>query len=474
MQKQVEVLIIGAGTAGLAAVKEVKLTTQNYLLVDHGPLGTTCARVGCMPSKALIQIAQACHRTRRLQEAGILAGDSTIQLSAIFTRVRKLRDDFVSGLVDEIRSMGEHFVQGHARFTGPNSMVIDDKLQVQAKRIIIATGTKPLIPKEWPKHPGILTSDSFFELEQIPQRWAIAGLGPIGLEIGQALAFLGLDVSGFDLIPNIGGLKDPHLNQLACEAVRTHMPLNFGTEIQVKEDKGQLKISFGDSFQSVDAILASIGRQADLKSLELDKTDCTFDPDGFPVIDRKTQFLQGTSILFAGDVDRTQPILHEAVDDGRIAGFNATHEKPQEFIRRTPLAIIFTSPGIAAVGIPRDQIEDVLVGITSYENQGRAKIMGENKGALQLYMDRSTTRLLGAEIVAPEAEHLAHLLAWSIQSELTLHDMLRLPFYHPTIEEGLRTALQDAAKKLPQPTPELTSIKDQHYSASGSLQKSHR
>ncbi len=452
MQKQVDVLIIGAGTAGLAAVKEVEQYTQNYLLVDHGPLGTTCALNGCMPSKALIQIAQDFYRHRHLQKTELLVGNNHIQLPAVFAQVRKLRDAFVSGNINDIKSLGEHFIQGHARFTGMNTLLIDDKLQVQAKRIIVATGTKPIIPEEWPKlHPSIVTSDNFFDLEHIPQQWAIIGMGPSGLELGQALAYLGLDVCGFDQNDSIGGLSDPHLNDLACKVMGNDLQLNLGQAVEVREHQGQLQVGHGAKFQTVDAILSSIGRKPNLKSLELDKAGCVFDKDGFPLFDSQTQSLQGTSIFFAGDVDKVLPILHEAADDGRIAGYNATHEAQFKFKRRTHMAITFTSPGIATVGAQGKNVKDAIVGVVSYEDQGRAKIMGENRGALQIYVDRTTTRLLGAEMFSPAAEHLAHLLAWSIQSELNLHDMLRLPFYHPTLEEGLRTALLHAAKQLPEP-----------------------
>ncbi len=455
-EKQRDVVTIDAGTAGLAAVAEVKRYTDSYLVLDRGPLGTTCARTGCMPSKTLIQIAHASHKYQCMKQAGLWVGNSQIQIDKAFALVRKMRDGFVRGVIEDIDSMGEHFLQGQARFTGPNAVVIDDDLQLHAKRIIIATGTKPIIPDEWPRHhQNIFTSDNFFDIEHAPQRWAVIGMGPMGLELGQALAFLGCEVMGFDQKSSISGLVDTQLNELACKAIRNNMQLTLGQFVQVKESRRQLQVGNDQGPKEVYAILSAIGRKPQLDDLDLSTTDYSVDKDGLPLVDRETQSLLGTSIFFAGDVDRALPILHEAADDGRIAGYNATREHISSFSRRTPLAVAFTSPGIASVGQIGESTKDAIVGFASFEDQGRAKIMSENKGALQIYVDRTTSCIQGAEIVAPAAEHLAHLIAWAIQSGSTLQEMLRLPFYHPTIEEGLRTALKHAASQLPQPIQEL-------------------
>ncbi len=449
MQKKFDVIIIGAGTAGLAAVKEVKRHTNSFLLIDHGPLGTTCARVGCMPSKALIEMAHDVHRFHILQKSEILTKGSQIDLSTVFNRVRQFRDSFVRHVVGEIESWGDKFLQGHARFTGPNTLCIDDKHQVEAKSIIIATGSQPLLPSGWPHHHGILTSDNFFDLEQIPQKWAVVGLGPIGLEIGQALAFLGLEVHGYDQSQSIGGLADTPLNDIAREIMQKDMTLNFGNSAEVENIAGKLQLKFGKHSQNFEAILVAVGRKPNLANLDLKKTGCAFDKDGLLLFDEKSMSLPNMPIYLAGDVDKKQMILHEAADDGRIAGYNACHDTGREFERRTPLAIVFTHPGLATVGQRSLDHAETITGKESFEDQGRAKLMQSNQGEVHVHIDSSSGRLIGADLVAPAAEHLAHLLAFSVQSQLTVDDMLRLPFYHPTLEEGLRTALRDAARQMP-------------------------
>src|SRR5690606_25266164 len=126
-------------------------------------------------------------------------------------------------------------------------------------------------------------------------------------------------------------------------------------------------------------------------------------------------------------------------------------ETPVRLARRTPLAVVFSDPEIAAVGQRASELDPqaTLVGEVNYASQGRARTMQENRGLLRLYAARDDGRLLGAEMAAPAAEHMAHLLALAIGQGLTVQDLLRMPFYHPTLEEGLRTALRAIARQLP-------------------------
>jgi dihydrolipoamide dehydrogenase len=146
------------------------------------------------------------------------------------------------------------------------------------------------------------------------------------------------------------------------------------------------------------------------------------------------------------------PLLHEAADEGRIAGENAArYPKVTAADRRSMLAIAFTDPQIALVGSTSSELagrEDVVVGSVSFDDQGRSRVMRRNRGLARLYADATTGRFLGAEMAGPAAEHIGHLLAWAHQQRLTIDQMLAMPFYHPVVEEGIRTALRDASAKL--------------------------
>lgn len=201
--------------------------------------------------------------------------------------------------------------------------------------------------------------------------------------------------------------------------------------------------------READLILASLGRRANLDSLGLEALGVALDEDGLPEFDAGTMKVRGHPVYLAGDASVRRPVLHEASDDGRIAGYNSVHRTARCFERRAPLSITFTEPNLALVGASRAELErgTFVTGEAGFETQGRALIMGENRGLLRVYASRTGGRLLGAEMIAPAGEHLAHLLAWALQSGLTVFEMLRMPYYHPVLEEGLRDALRDAARR---------------------------
>jgi len=156
----------------------------------------------------------------------------------------------------------------------------------------------------------------------------------------------------------------------------------------------------------------------------------------------------------AGDASNDVPLLHEAADQGRIAGENAgRYPDIRSGLRRTPLAVVFTDPQVASVGLNLEQLNQhfkgrFAVGLVSFEDQGRSRVMLRNKGILKVYAEHGSGLFLGAEMFGPAAEHIGHLLAWAAQQRMTVSAMLDMPFYHPVIEEGLRTALRDLNHKL--------------------------
>jgi dihydrolipoamide dehydrogenase len=163
---------------------------------------------------------------------------------------------------------------------------------------------------------------------------------------------------------------------------------------------------------------------------------------------------KSSPIFIAGDAGNFIPLLHEGADEGRIAGNNAARValgKPAEAgLRRVPISVVFTDPqiGIVGVGFRSLQPGSFATGQVNFEDQGRARILLRNKGLMNVYAEIATGRFLGAEMIAPGGEHLAHLLAWALQNRMTIDQMLEMPYFHPVLEEGLRTALHDVNAKL--------------------------
>jgi dihydrolipoamide dehydrogenase len=153
-------------------------------------------------------------------------------------------------------------------------------------------------------------------------------------------------------------------------------------------------------------------------------------------------------IFIAGDVNGRAPILHEASDDGYIAGKNSVREVTSALSRRVPLAITFTDPNIVKVGQGFEELKDLNFACGEADFDFGRSIISSKSGRIRVYGDRTTKKILGSEMIAPKGEHLGHLLAAMIQQEMTVTEALAIPFYHPTFEETLKEALLDLRRKL--------------------------
>lgn len=456
MTREVDVAIIGAGSAGLFALSQVKRETDNYVLINGGELGTTCARVGCMPSKVLIQVAEDFHRKSIFDREGIDGAEElSVDVPASMEHMQDLRDVFVDKTLSVTDEMdAEHLIEGYAKFISNDTLEVNGE-QIKARCIIIATGSSPIVPKAWQDFSDdILTTDDFFELEDLPESMAVIGLGSIGLEIGQSLHRLGVKVSAVDQLGTIAKLEDEKINELAITVISREFPLWLGHAATLEKVDDGIQLTAGENQQVVEKVLACLGRKPNLDNLNLSATDIKLDENGTPVFDPLSMQLGNLPVFIAGDVNIDRPILHEAGHEGRVAGYNAvqfiTDKKIEKFKRKVPMGITFCDPNIATVGAQLSELnqDEIAMGEIQFAPVGRALIIGKNRGLLKLYVQKSDGLLLGASMCCVKAEHLAHLIAWSIQNEMTVFDMLKMPFYHPVIEEALQAALYDVLSKL--------------------------
>jgi dihydrolipoyl dehydrogenase len=455
IERKVDVAIIGSGSAGLYALGKVRPSGKSFVLINGGEPGTTCARVGCMPSKAVIQVAEDFYRRNVFNRYGIEGHeDMSLSIPEALEYVQNMRDIFVervlSNSTDNLPE--ENFIQGYARFVETNLLEIDSGERIRAEHIIIATGSRPLVPHAWESfRDRIITTDEFFELEDLPESIAVIGLGVIGLEIGQSLGRMGLEVTGIDQLMTIGGLSDPEVAKTAIEVIGKEMPLWLGHAAELSDaGNGMLRVQAGEQVVEVERVFASMGRSPNLDKLGLEAVGVELNARGIPVFDPGTMRIGDTPIYIAGDVNGERPLLHEAGDEGRIAGYNAISAEPMAFRRKTPLSITFCDPNIVVVGTRFSDLDpaSTATGQIQMGAVGRAMIMGKNRGLIRVYADQASGRLLGAEMACPKGENLGHLLAWCIQQEMTVGEVLQMPFYHPVIEEALQAALYDLYDKV--------------------------
>lgn len=466
--KEIDVAIIGAGTAGLSARAEVAKVTQNYRVFDPGPYGTTCARAACMPSKAFVQSAHDFHRRHSFACLGIRGGGKLeVDGKAVLEKTRALRDSFVAGVLKGMESWRETHLVAHVPEFQENGTLSARGETYRPRATIIAVGTKPAVPGPWEGFGDrVITSENFFELTKLPRRMAVVGLGPVGLELGQAMARLGVEVTGFDPSPSLGGLTDPELEPVLRGAIEREMRLVNATAEPTQDPGGAVRLHWPDGEITVDQVLLAIGRRVDLSDLKLEHAGVKLDDEGRPELEKGRLDQSGVPVYFAGDASGGPALLHEASDEGRVAGWCAVRGKPASFRRRTPLRIVFTEPQIAVAGCGWEEISNMqdgeaASGLASFTDAGRARLERYETGSLRIHADRKTARVLGATFVCHAAEHMAHLLAFAIGQESSLKDVLRTPFYHPTHEETLRQALRSALKQCDVELGELEEVRCQ-------------
>ena len=466
---QADVLIIGGGSAGMSAFRAARKATDNVYVVEDYHFGTTCARVGCMPSKLLIAAAEAAYQPKHTAQFGVhVDGEVRVNGTEVMARVRSERDRFVGFVLEDVEAWpADKRIMGRATFQDAHTVLVSnqagEQTQITAQRIVIATGSRPTLLPEWQAlGDRLIINDDIFAWETLPKSVAVFGTGVIGLELGQALTRLGVKVKLFGRGNRIGGISDPSVSAQAVSIFQQELDVHLDTKTSVRlNDAGQVEVSYERQGEQgvfeAEYLLAAIGRTPNTDNLGLEHLpELKLDKRGVPIADRHTMQTSIPHLFIAGDASNQMPLLHEASDQGVIAGKNAgTYPEINRGLRRSHIGVIFSDPQIMSVGHRWIELADLYPdcgcfaeGEVSFHNQGRSRVMGVNRGMLRVYAEQGSGRFLGAEMIGPAAEHIAHLLAWAHQQKMTVAEMLDMPFYHPVIEEGVRTALRDVNAKL--------------------------
>ncbi len=457
--REVEYAIVGIGTAGLGAFSRVRKQTDSVLLIQHGPYGTTCARVGCMPSKMLIAAGDLAHA---IDEGAYFGIDGHYQVNGkrVFERLKQDRTEkFVGTVLNYVNSIRDQFkVEGKATFVDPHTIDVDGKLRVKADKIILTCGSAPYVSPVFESLRHELdTSDTIFELDDLPRSLAVVGLGVIALELGQAFHRLGVETTLYGRSGRIGSFTHPDMQREVMNTLQQELNIiPQGDFTRATKVAGGYELTYrtGDGetiTRTYERVLLASGRVSNLRSMNLENSALTLDSRGLPQYDSLTMQCGDAPVFIAGDATEDLPLWHEAYIEGRIAATSAINFPARKEGRRTPgMGVYFTDPEMASVGAVYSSLnpEQTIIGRARMAQGPRHEIYNDRRGMIQVYVDKNSGTLLGAEIFGRGAEHMAQTLVLAIEHKMTVGEILQMPVYHPSLEEVMKDALNKAFFQL--------------------------
>ncbi|MCA8916498.1 MAG: dihydrolipoyl dehydrogenase [Planctomycetes bacterium] len=450
MSKQHDLIVIGAGPGGyVAAIRAAQLGLDVACIEREPALGGTCLRVGCIPSKALLESSHHFEEAKDgLKRHGVKVGSVELDLPAML----KHKDSTVSALTKGVAGLFTKNkitrYEGTASFTGPGALKVEgkDNVELTAKHIIIATGSK-VAQLRGIEMDGDSIGDSTTALSyaQVPEHLVIIGAGVIGLELGSVWLRLGAKVTVLEYLDHIlPGLDD----EISKDALKIFKKQGFEFRLNTKVTGAKVKkkkvVVSADGMDDMecDRLLVAVGRWANTDGLALDKIGLQTNKRG--QIEVNEHFETAMPGVYAiGDVIPGLMLAHKAEDEGVACVEHIVTGVGHVNYNAIP-GIVYTNPEIAGVGKTEKELKDAgveyNVGKFNFMANGRARAMGDTTGWVKILADKQTDRVLGAHIIGPRAGELIAEIAVAMEFGASAEDIARSCHAHPTLAECVKEA----------------------------------
>jgi pyruvate/2-oxoglutarate dehydrogenase complex dihydrolipoamide dehydrogenase (E3) component len=438
-------VVIGAGTAGLVAAAGAAGLGAKVALIERELLGGDCLNVGCVPSKAIIRSARAAAELRGAARFGVqVSAGIGIDFARVMERMRILRAGLaVNDSVDRFRSLGVDVFPGEARFTGPDAVEVAGT-RLRFARAVIATGTRPTRPAiPALAEAGFLTNESIFNLTALPRRLAVVGGGPIGCELAQAFARFGSEVTVIDTEGSILPREELEASKVVNAALRRDgVMLELGRPVArvAREAGGKVLFFADDKSLTADEILVAVGRTPNTDGLNLDAAGIRYGTQGVEVDD----FLQTSNrrVFAAGDICSRFKFTHAADAMARIVVQNALFFGRARVSALTIPWCTYTDPELARVGLTEEEASARGIAIDTFiqemKHVDRAVLDGDDEGFLKVHVRKRTDRIVGATAVAVTAAAMISELTLAMTAGVGLKTLARTIHPYPTQTEAVR------------------------------------
>ena len=458
--KLYDFICIGGGSAGFNAARVAAGLGQKVAVIDGArQLGGLCILRGCMPSKTLIYAAEVLHHARHADRFGLKVTGARADMKAVHARKRRIIGDFARYRVQALTGGRFDLLRGYARFLDPHTVQLSDGRQLRGKHFLLGTGSRISVPpipglrdiKSW-------SSDDVLDLDFLPKSVLVLGGGIVACELAQYLNRMGTRVTLIQRSPNILRDHSEEASGVVQQAfVDEGIELFAGTQIAaVTQGRTGVTVTFRHDGKKITRRAAhlfnALGREPNTAGLDLAAAGVKTRPNGQIVINRWQQ-TSAPHIYAAGDCSGPAEIVHIAIAQGELAARHAARVrglKPVDF--SLLLNVVFTDPQLATIGALERDLDargvKYLAATYPFNDHGKSILMEANYGYVKVLAEPRRGRILGAEIVGKDAGELIHCFSGPLAMRATVHDLLRAPWYHPTLAEIITYPLEEIAAKI--------------------------
>jgi pyruvate/2-oxoglutarate dehydrogenase complex dihydrolipoamide dehydrogenase (E3) component len=442
-------VVLGAGTAGLVTAAGAAGLGARVALVERHLLGGDCLNVGCVPSKSVIRSSRAVADVRQAHSFGTQLPDgAAVDFPAVMRRMRRLRAGISQhDSAGRFRDLGVDVFLGEARFVSQNAVEVAGKT-LCFKKAVIATGARAVEPPvEGIAEAGYLTNETVFSLTERPGRLAVIGAGPIGCELAQAFCRLGSEVALIEMASQLLIREDPDAAQILSNALRrdgVHIRVNTKVQQVTSSDRVKrvhLKSDGREEVISVDEILVGVGRVPNVEGLNLEVAGVEYDQKKGVVVNDRLQ-TTNSHIYAAGDICSNYKFTHTADATARLVIQNALFLGRKKLSALTIPWCTYTSPEIAHVGMYEREAREKGMAVDTFfiplSEVDRAILDGEEEGFVKVHVKKGTGKILGATVVASHAGEMINEITLAIVEEIGLASLANVIHPYPTQAEAIR------------------------------------
>jgi dihydrolipoamide dehydrogenase len=441
-EKKYQYVVLGAGPGGYHIAIKLASLGNSVALIEKDEIGGVCLNKGCMPTKVLVTSAKKFYECENSSLYGVRAENISFDFNSFLNNKNEMISRIKKGLAYSIQKSGVELIKGKAFINDKNSICIDGSNEkIFFDNLIIAVGTSPSIPKEWMGIDGIYTSETFWNLNNLPKNITIIGGGVIGCEYASSLSILGYNINLIEKMDSILSREDSDVSSsLLRELKKRNVNVLLGKDIKsIKKENNNLVLDLENEKINTDIVIVCMGRENNLENLKLENVGLNKN-DVFKTMNLKLS----DNIWITGDIASGPMLAHKAYYDSDIILENILGKKTLPDYSDIPMAI-YTNPEISRVGFTEKEAKekyDITSVKCSFTQIGKAVVDNNTKGFLKLVVEKSSNKILGITIFGDYATELHGYSVLIMKNKITVNDLKKINFAHPTLGEVFQVAAE--------------------------------